>query len=366
MTEEQKYYLLALSDVEKVGSVISKTLISYCGGPKEVFETPKKKLLQIPGIGEATIENIKAYDDWKKIEKELIFTQKNEIDILDYSDQDFPKRLKYFDSCPLMIFKKGEIELNPLRTVGIVGTRNATEYGKMQCEKIVEGLQSFGVTTISGLAYGIDTICHRKSVELGIPTIGILGHGLDRIYPHSNKDLARKMQQNGAIITTFFTNTLPNRENFPARNKVVAGYCDVVVVVESGSKGGSIITANFANDYNKDVFAVPGRLGDELSEGCNNLIKQHKAHLIQSAEDIAYIMRWEEQKEDKSIQTSLFVELSDEELSIIDTIRNIENIEIDELLFHSKMPSSQLATILLQLEFKGIVKSLPGKKYVLY
>jgi DNA processing protein len=363
MSDESLLYTIALSRAENVGAITAKLLISYCGGAKEVFNASKKEILKIPGIGPLTYSYLKADGLLQRAEKEIKFAERNKIQILTYTNKSFPQRLKHFDSCPLLLFVKGDTDLNPPRTVGIIGTRKPTEYGKIQCEKLVEGLTHYGVTTVSGLAYGIDALSHKKSLDFNIPTIGVLGHGLDVIYPSANRDLAKKMLVNGALMTSFLSETRPDRENFPARNKIVAALSDVLVVVESGRSGGSMITATFANDYNKDVFAIPGKIGDQYSEGCNKLIKINKAHLMETVDDIAYIMRWEESNE-AGIQGQLFIELNDDEQKIVDLINLSNEISIDELSYKLKLPPSKLASQLLTLEFKGVIKSLPGKKYI--
>ncbi|MBL0026186.1 MAG: DNA-processing protein DprA [Saprospiraceae bacterium] len=233
----------------------------------------------------------------------------------------------------------------------------------MMCDKIVEGLHSFQILLISGLAYGIDAAAHRKSLEVGIPTLGVLGHGLDRYYPSDHTSLANKMIENGGVITEFTSGTMPDKENFPMRNRIIAAMSDAVVVIESKRKGGSIITAEFGNEYNRDVFALPGRVNEERSEGCNKLIKQNKAHLIESAADIAYIMRWEELDAQKMIQQQLFVELNENESRMINMIRDAKEITIDLLTYRMAMTPSEVSGMLLTLEFKGLLRSLPGKKY---
>ncbi len=234
------------------------------------------------------------------------------------------------------------------------------------CEKIVEGLKPFDVLLISGLAYGIDVTAHKKSLEADIPTVGVLGHGLDRFYPSDHTALAKKMiQHHGGVITEFPSGTLPDRENFPMRNRIIAAMSDVVVVIESKRKGGSIISAEFANDFNRDVFALPGPVNDERSEGCNKLIKQNKAHLIESASDIAYVMRWEELDAKKVVQQQLFIELEEDESRMMTIIRDAREITIDVLTYKMAMTPSSVSSLLLNLEFKGLVRSLPGKKYTL-
>ncbi len=363
MTDQEYLHLIALTKTPKVGPVVGKNLISYCGGIEDVFRESKKNLLKIPGIGTLFTENFNPSAALKDAEKEMEFIQKNGIQMMAYLDQKYPKRLLNVESSPLLLYFKGNAELNNHRIVSIVGTRKPSDYGKLMCEKIVEGLQPYHILLVSGLAYGIDAVAHRKSLDTGIPTLGVLGHGLDRYYPSDHSSLANKMIQHGGVITEFTSGTLPDKENFPMRNRIIAAISDAVVVIESKRKGGSIITAEFGNDYNRDVFALPGSVTEERSEGCNKLIKQNKAHLIESAADIAYIMRWEELDAQKVIQQQLFVELTEDESRMIGMIRDAKEIAIDALTYRMAMTPSEVSGMLLTLEFKGLLRSLPGKKY---
>jgi len=365
MTQQEYIYLIALTKIPKVGPVMAKNLISYCGSIEAVFAESKKNLLKIPGIGLSFAESFETESALNEAEKEWNFIEKNDIRVLSYLDKGFPQRLLHFDSSPIIVYYRGNADLNYHRTVAIVGTRQPSEYGKIMCNRIVEGLLPYNVVIVSGLAYGIDAAAHRKCVELNIPTIGVLGHGLDRYYPAEHKSLAKKMIENGGILTEFTSGTKPDRENFPMRNRIIAAISDVVIVIESRRKGGSIITAEFANEYNKDVFALPGPVTEDLSEGCNKLIKQNKAHLIESAADVAYITRWEEIDAGKVVQKQLFVELDEAETKMISILNEHKEIAIDAITYKISMTPSEVASILLTLEFKGLVKSLPGKKYIL-
>ena len=364
MTDEILYQI-ALSKIPNIGPVTAKNLLSYCGSAKGIFQESKSGLEKIPGIGAAKAEIILQAKDLKPAERELTFIEKHGIQPIFFSDEQYPRRLKQIESAPIILFYKGSASLNPTRTVGIVGTRTPTDQGRILTEKLVEGLKNYGVTIISGLAYGIDAITHRKSVEHSIENIGVLGHGLDMLYPGEHRELASKMIHHGGLLTEFPSNTNPDKENFPMRNRIIAGMCDALIVIESKVKGGSIITAEFANDFNKDVFAVPGRPTDEYSGGCNAMIKKHKAFLLEKIDDLLYIMRWDEIDKKKSIQSRLFVELSPEEQKIVDQLRNVSDLSIDELCYRLQCPSSQIAPVLLQLEFSGVLRSLPGKRYMI-
>ena len=364
---ENLLHNIALTQISEVGPVMAKLLISYCGSAEAVFKSSKKALSKIPQVGLKTIERIHTQraEAFKKAEEELIYLRNNHGEAVLFHSKDYPKRLKHFDSSPLVLYHRGSLHLNHPRTVAIIGTRKPTEQGKIICEKVIEGLRKYNVQIISGLAYGIDTCAHHCAVKLGMETIGVVGHGLDRLYPASNRNLVDQMKENGGVLTEFPTGTKPDRENFPMRNRIIASMSDVIIVIESKKRGGSIITAEFANSYNKDVFAVPGRISDDSSEGCNRLIKQHKAHLLESAEDVAYIMRWEDEQKEKVIQKSLFVEYTPEEQKIIDALSMNDQITIDDLNYKLQLPNSSLASLLLNLEFKGAIRSLPGKKYIL-
>jgi DNA processing protein len=250
--------------------------------------------------------------------------------------------------------------------VGVVGTRNATEYGRNFTGKLVEELGQMGAVIVSGLAYGIDIAAHKSCVSGGVPTIGVLAHGLDRIYPKVHSQTARKMVENGGLITEHISGADPDRENFPKRNRIIAGLCDAIVVVEAAKKGGALITADIANSYNRDVFALPGRISDSQSEGCNMLIKSNRAALIQSAADIRYIMGWDDEKVQKiPLQKQLFVELNDDEKKIVDILTNSGKTAIDFIASETAMPPSKVSSLLLNLEFSGVVRCLPGKMFEL-
>ena len=358
-------FKIALTQIPFVGAVTAKQLISYCGSAEAVFQTPKKHLLKIPGIGEQTALAILQYRDFTRAEHEVHFLERNGIRGLFYTDAGYPERLKHFPDAPAMVFIKGEAAMNPERVLAVVGTRQPTSHGASLCEEIIHSLKPYGPQIVSGLAYGIDAMAHKAALDAGLPTLAILGHGLNRIYPAANKSLAMEMiQQGGGLLTEFLSDTGPDRENFPMRNRIVAAMCDALVVIETGKKGGSMITAQLANDYNKDVFAIPGRVKDLKSEGCNFLIKSHKAGLIESGEDIAWFMQWDPPASNNAVQRSLFVELSPEEKTVLDLMQqHPEPWSIDRISYHSKLQGSEIASVLLNLEFKGLVKPLPGKRF---
>jgi DNA processing protein len=359
-------YQIGLTLVPGIGDVLSKKLISFCGNPESIFREPKKMLRKIPRISDKLITAIGNKDLLNRAEKEILFIEKYRIKPLYFLDPDYPSRLRNCLDSPIMLYYKGNAEINMSKVIGIVGTRSATDYGKEICCKIISELSDHQVMIVSGLAYGIDSCAHRAALTEGLPTVGVLGHGLDRIYPSQNKGLAEKMIHHGGLLTDFISETKPDRENFPQRNRIIAGLCDAIVVVEAAKKGGALITADIANSYNRDVFAVPGKIGDIYSEGTNLLIKINKAALIQSGDDIRYIMSWDNQKPGKTIQQrKLFIEMTPEEEIVVNILNETGEIGIDDLTFKSHLTMSKCSAALLNLEFEGIVKSLPGKIYAL-
>jgi DNA processing protein len=358
-------YQIALSLVPNIGDVHAKTLVNTFGNAQSIFKAKKKDLEAIEGIGTIRAKSIKDFTEFTSSEEEIKFIEKYKITPLFINDAAYPQRLLNCYDSPVLLYYRGNAGLNTSKIVSIVGTRNCSDYGKTVCEKLVEGLTQQNVLILSGLAFGIDTIGHKAALKNNLQTVGVLAHGLDRIYPNQNKSLAKQMMEQGGLLTHFMSNTLPDRQNFPKRNRLVAGMCDALVVIESGIKGGSLITAELANSYNKDVFAIPGRTTDSKSEGCNYLIKANKAALINNADDLSDNMRWNDVKPAQKKQRGLFIELSDDEKIIIDILQQKENIHIDELYLKSGLSSSTAATALLTLEMQNLVQSLPGKIYKL-
>ena len=359
-------YQIAITLIPGIGDIVGKKLVAYCGGVEAVFSENKNALLKIPGIGNATVNSIISQKVFGRAEEEIKFIEKNKIQALFYTDKSYPTRLTNCEDSPMLLYYKGNTDLNSSRMIGFVGTRKATVNGRSICEKFVNDLKPKEPVIVSGLAYGIDSYAHKAAVDNKLPTIGVLAHGLDRIYPAQNRQLAANMINNGGLLTEFKSKTVPDRENFPKRNRIVAGMCDAVVVIESAKKGGALITAGIANSYNRDVFAVPGRINDEYSMGCNMLIKSNRAALAESAKDIAYIMGWDDVTVNVKKQRNLFVELTDEQKLISEIIEEAKEISIDKLVIKSNMPASKVAAALLMLEFEGLIQSLPGKLYKVF
>lgn len=358
-------YKIAITKIPKVGAVTAKNLISYCGGAKSVFEATRKELLRIPNIGATMANTILEQDVLEAAAQELSFIEQHDIKVLYYLNEDYPSRLKPYNDSPPVLYYKGTSNLNTARIVGIVGTRKPTVHGVAMCEEIVSQLQAYNVMVVSGLAYGIDVTAHRQCLKINMETVGVMGSGLGRIYPAQHRQTAIQMAENGGILTEYTHDQGPDREHFPARNRIIAGLCDALIVVETATKGGSMISANKALDYNKEVFALPGRAKDESSKGCNQLIKQNKAMLITSGEDVAVAMNWDKAVGNKPIQKLLFVELNEQERQIVGLMKSKEAIGVDVLSYRAKVSTGKLAAILLELELKGLIKSLPGKRYIL-
>jgi DNA processing protein len=361
-------YQLSLCHVPHIGNVHAKLLCDTFGSASAVFNAALHELEKIENIGEIKARSIKKYRDFARAEKEVDFIEKYGIKPLFLTDNSYPQRLLNCFDPPAMLFYKGTAELNSSRAVAIVGTRNNTEYGKYITEKLVKALAGVNAVVISGLAFGIDTIAHKCSLKYGIPTIGVLGHGLDTIYPAENSNLAKQMiMYGGGLLTEFRSNTKPDKHNFPSRNRVVAGISDATIVVESGIKGGSNITANLAWGYNRDVFAVPGRSTDVKSEGCNRLIRENKAMLLDDPDQLITMMGWNDPgRKTVMLQRQLFPEINAVEKKILELLKKDEDISIDELNFKCGFSSSSIASALLNLEMQGVLKVLPGKRFMLF
>lgn len=363
LNRDEVFYQLALSQVERVGLMSAKKMVKHFGSARKVFDTSLRDLLQVPGLRDGQAAQIKSFKGFDAIEKEFDFAEKQGIRVLSFQDDAYPSRLKHCVDAPIVLFFKGDADLSANHMISIVGTRRVTEYGKKVCRELVESLIPHNVTVVSGLAYGIDIEAHKACIDISLPTIGVMAHGHDRIYPNSHTRHATAMLDNGGLISEFCTGTVPDRENFPKRNRIVAGMTDATIVIESGIVGGSIITANLANGYSRDVFAIPGRVGDSQSAGCNLLIKSHRAALLESVKDLEYIMGWQKASQAQAIQKKIFVELSPGEDQIFTFLGKNGQTQIDELCLAIEMPMSATMVHLLNLELNGMVRSLPGKVY---
>ena len=299
----------------------------------------------------------------KRAEKEMKFVENNGIKPLFYLDPEYPKRLQHCHDSPMMLYYKGNADLNAQKVVGVVGTRNITDYGRYAAEKIIEELASDNVMIISGLAYGVDAVAHRAALKYNLATVGVLGHGLQTVYPAENRNLSTKMLEKGGVLTEFVSGTQPDRENFPKRNRIVAGMIDCLIVIESALKGGAMITAEIANSYDREVFAMPGRIGDIYSEGCNHLIKTNKANLMTGAADVRYVMRWDVDTKVVAKQMRMFRDFSDDEKKIMGIFEDKNVVHLDDIIVGTELSPSKIASVLLSLEFDGVLTALPGKRY---
>ena len=367
MNDDLLKYKIALGLIPGLGPITAKSIVSYCGGVGEVFNASKQKLIKTPGVGEIVAKKIIANRKvLETAENEVRFVKKNDIQTFFYLDNNYPYLLKQCPDAPLMFYMKGNLNFQKRKIISIVGTRNSTAQGRENCEKLIENIAISGHDPIivSGLAYGIDICAHRAALKNGLDTIAVLAHGFDRIYPQNHKKTASEIKNKGALITEFVNGSKFERQNFLKRNRIIAGFSQATIVIESAKKGGSLVTSDIANSYNREVFAVPGRLDDKFSEGCNWLIKTHKAFLLQSSDDIEYILNWEKGKNNHK-QKSLFVELSEDEKKIAEVLHDSEKQGIDMICKNTEFNMSKVSSLLLELEFKGAIRSLPGKIYEL-
>jgi DNA processing protein len=363
--DQTRLCLLALHFIPGLGDYLIRQLVSYCGSAEKVFTTPKGKLLKIPGVGEVTAQSLQASSKaFELAEKELRKVEKENSMLVFFLDKEYPSRLKNIPDAPSLLYYKGTINFENEKAIAIVGTRQATDYGKECVTTLIEQLVPHHPLIISGLAYGIDIQAHKQAVKNSLQTIGVLGSGLDVIYPAAHKDTARLMQSHGGLVTENKFGTKPDAHNFPARNRIIAGLCDALIVVEAAEKGGALITAEIANSYNKDVFAFPGSITASHSTGCNNLIKSNKAHLLSSIKDLEYIMNWKStEKSSKKLNALSLDGFEPEERIVLTAMLEKNPVMIDELSWKTNLSVSQLASLLLSLEFKGVVQSMPGKQY---
>jgi DNA processing protein len=361
-------FQLALTEVPNIGCVHAKILTQQLGDAQSIFKAKQTTLEKIEGIGIIRAKAIKAFAAFSNAEEEIKFIEKYKIKPLFITDKNYPRRLLNCYDSPTLLFYRGDADLNAKKIIAVIGTRNHTDYAKQVTEKLIKELAGQNTTVVSGLAYGVDAIAHKSSLKNDLPTIGVLAHGLDQIYPTQNAALAKDMlKHNGGLLTEFRSKSKPDKHNFPTRNRIVAGMSDATIVIETSIKGGSMITAELANGYNKDVFAFPGRVTDAKSEGCNYLIKNNKAMLLTDAEELIEVMGWEEKPQKSKIksQKELFIELSKEERIIVDILKEKETVAIDEINLRSGLSSSAVAAATLNMELQGVILSLPGKIYKL-
>ena len=373
MRQEELFYVLALLKVEGVGDIVAKKLLSHYPEPASIFKTKASQLTAIDGIGSVLLQKLKDKTIFEKAEAELHFIEKNNINVSYFLDEDYPDRLKHCPDGPVLLFSSGNINLKKQKIISIVGTRQITSYGVDFCKKLISDLAPLNPIIMSGFAYGVDIVAHQSAIENNLQTIGVLAHGLNQIYPKVHKKYVVRMEENGGFMTEFWSSSNPDKENFVRRNRIVAGISEATIVIESADKGGSLITANLANDYNRDVFAVPGRTSDTFSQGCNTLIKTQKAQLLTSAADLIYHLNWDLETKSargkaelsvvKSVQKQLFVTLDNDEQKIYDFLLKNGKELMDIIALECDFPIYKISGILLNMELKGVIRPLPGKLF---
>lgn len=368
MITDKTLYRIALTQINGVGVMHARNLVQTMGDVEAVFTESTRRLEQIPKISKRLIAEIRHPDVMIRAEKELDFIIKNNIQPLFYTDDNYPQRLTNCIDAPILLYAKGNIDFNRKKIISIVGTRNSTKYGQEMCQKLIRELSDKipDILIVSGLAYGIDICAHRAALQNNLSTVAILGHGLDRIYPHVHRHTAVEMLENGALLTEFPSKTNPDRHNFVRRNRIVAGMADAVAVVESAEKGGSLITADIANSYFREVFAIPGRVSDNTSSGCNRLISDNRAVLLQDTDDLLKHLGWNsDKKQPQPKQRELFLNLTEDEEKIFNALNSVESMQVNTLAIELDTPVSELFFTLLELEMKNVVQALPGGVYKL-
>ncbi|MFD2942251.1 DNA-processing protein DprA [Flavobacterium notoginsengisoli] len=363
MNDHELFYLLALLKVEGVGDIMGKKLLHSFGDAASIFKAKSSQLAGIDGVGAVLLKNLKDKSVFEKAEKELFFINNNNIKVSFFQDESYPERLKHCIDGPVLIFTAGNIDFKNKRIISIVGTRQITSYGTEFCRKLIEDLAPLDPVIVSGFAYGVDIVAHQAALDHNLQTIGVLAHGLNQIYPRSHKRYMAKMEENGGFITEFWSDSNPDKEKFVRRNRIVAGMTEATIVIESADRGGSLITANMANEYNRDVFAVPGRVTDKYSQGCNTLIKTQKANVLTNAADLVYMLNWDIKEKPKAIQKQLFVELEPEEQKVYDFLQVNGKELMDIIALQCDFPIFRISSILVNMELKGVIRPLPGKLF---
>ena len=364
MTENDLLYTLALQHVPNIGDITAKRLISHCGTAEAVLKEKKQNLLKINGIGTIVLSDLFKTHHIEVAEKEIDFIKTNNIKVSYFEEERYPEKLKHCIDGPILLFQSGNINLEQQHIISIVGTRKITTNGIAFCEALVETLTPYSPIIVSGFAYGTDITAHKTAIKNNIQTIGCLAHGLNQIYPNAHKKYMVDMEKNGGFFTDFWSSDKFDRNNFLKRNRVIAGLSEATIVIESAEKGGSLVTADIANSYNRDVFAVPGRTTDSQSIGCNNLIKHQKAHMLTTPLDVPYILNWQLEKDKKpAIQKQLFVELDATEKTIYSYLKENEKQQLDVIAINCNMPIFKIASVLLTMELKGVIRPLPGKLF---
>ena len=361
-----KLFKIALGMVPGIGNIIAKRILAHTGNAEAVFQLDRSSLLRLPGIGSLLADRILDKSVIERARKELDYIRKNRVDCYFYDEDDYPEKLAYCEDAPFVLYTRGRLNLGGRKALSVVGTRRPTSHGLDECRKLVRELAGKhpDLVIVSGLAYGIDHCAHKTALECGLETVAVLGHGLKFLYPSVHRRTAEKIEASGALVTDFPSGEKPERNNFVKRNRIIAGISEATVVVESGSKGGALITADLANSYTRDVFAFPGRTCDTASAGCNHLIKSHRAALIESHKDVEYVLGWESDEEvKKNIQKTLFRELDPEEKSVMLVLESEGDSSVDLICYKTGFPVSRISGILLNLELSGLIMAKPGNCY---
>lgn len=364
LTKDELIAILRLQSVPNIGDITAKKLITHCAGPLAVFSDTLSQLLKIDGIGTHTIKGLHDTEHLEAAEAEYQYIQDNAIEYSYFMHDDYPRYLKHCIDSPMLLFKKGTIDLEGRKIISVVGTRNITSYGMDICERFIEDIAPLNPIIVSGFAYGVDICAQKAAIKHGLQTIACLAHGLNQIYPKTHAKYVEGVEKNGGFYTEFWSSSNPDRKNFLKRNRIIAGISEATVVIESAEKGGSLVTADIANSYSRDVFAVPGRAQDKFSAGCNNLIKQQKAHMLTSAADLVYLLNWElAEKEIKTVQKQLFIELDATEKSIYAYLQKNGKQLLDSIALECRLPVFKVSSTLLNMEMKGVIRPLPGKLF---
>lgn len=365
LSKTELRYTLALQRTPNLGDISIKKLLAKVGSAEEVFKEKKSTLAKVDGIGLLRLKDLNPKRQLEDAEEELRYIEDNEIDHYYFQDKNYPEKLKHCIDGPVLLFGRGNIDLVNKKVISIVGTRKITSYGQAFCQGLIEELAPLNPVIVSGLAYGVDICAHKAAIDLNLQTVACLAHGLNQFYPKGHEKFAKSIEDNGGFFTEFWSTDVFDRNNFLRRNRVIAGVSEATIVIESAEKGGSLVTADIANSYNREVFAVPGRTTDAQSRGCNNLIKQQKAHVLTTAADIIYHLGWQLKENPKPRQTQLFVELDDEEKVIYRYLKEKEKELLDSIALECSLPVFKVASILMNMELKGVVRPLPGKLFQL-
>ena len=371
MNEQQLLYNIALTRIGHFSLASALHLYRTLGSGEEIFLHRNEAQDILPDCSPRLIDNLK---DWseplKRAEVELEFCRNNNIRVLCLGDDNYPKRLEDCADAPLVMYYKGNANLNQSRVINIIGTRHCTTYGADFIRRFIHDLKALcpEVLVVSGLAYGVDINAHQQALAVGYETVGVVAHGLDYLYPAAHKDVAREMVNHGGLLTEFMTCTNADKGNFVRRNRIVAGMSDACILIESAAHGGGMITAGIAFDYGREVFALPGRVGDHFSEGCNNAIRENKAMLLTSVEDFVKTMGWEDdalriEAQKKGIERQLFPDLSPEQQRIVDVLMKSNDLQLNQLSVKTGIPIGDITSILFQMEMMGVVKPMAGGNY---